>query len=218
MLPISNYDIFIFDCDGVILDSNKLKLNAMEKAISHEGVSKCEVNECIDYFSKNFGKSRFHHIEYFLSNIISLPPAEVPNKKESILNSFSKQCKKLYLSAEITPNFIDFLTQLDGTKYVASGSEQEELRYVFRERNLSKYFKEIFGSPTKKSELVNKIISKEPDSKVLMFGDAESDFDASKDNGIDFCAYLPFSNVPEKLMVLSRINNFKVIDNWSSII
>ena len=36
MVNINEYDIFIFDCDGVILESNKLKSNAFAEALSNQ--------------------------------------------------------------------------------------------------------------------------------------------------------------------------------------
>ena len=33
-MKLNNYDTIILDCDGVIFDSNNLKLNAMRKALN----------------------------------------------------------------------------------------------------------------------------------------------------------------------------------------
>ena len=40
MHQLSNYDLCIFDCDGVILDANTIKINAMAKAVIDAGFSK----------------------------------------------------------------------------------------------------------------------------------------------------------------------------------
>ena len=40
MIDIDDYDVFIFDCDGVILDSNKLKSEAFEHAFAEYHGSK----------------------------------------------------------------------------------------------------------------------------------------------------------------------------------
>ena len=50
MRQISDYDIYIFDCDGVILDSNQLKIEAMERALSALFTKKTEIDNCIHYF------------------------------------------------------------------------------------------------------------------------------------------------------------------------
>ena len=140
MHQLANYEVYIFDCDGVILDSNKLKIEAMKNTLEANFSSKRLIDECIEYFSHNFGKSRFHHVAHFLDSILK-PRKENKSQLELIiLEEFSKHCRTLYMSAKLTPGFMEFLVQCDGKRYVASGSEQNELREVFVKRGLNKYF------------------------------------------------------------------------------
>ncbi len=218
MHPIYNYNLYIFDCDGVILDSNQLKIDAMERALQSLSFDEYKVSQCVTYFSKNFGKSRFHHVEYFIESFLSLKESQIERVKESILKSFSEECKKLYKKAEITPYFIEFITSLKGRKFVASGSEQAELREVFKMRGLDKYFVDVFGSPTKKNDLVAKILINEIEAKAVMIGDAMSDLQAAKSNGIDFVAYIPFSNVKEALIECCNNSDYTVLESWKNIL
>ncbi len=218
MRQISKYDIYIFDCDGVILDSNKLKIHAMQKALQLSIDDPKKVKACVDYFRNNFGRSRFHHIDTFINKFLELDKSAENIVKDAIFTEYSVQCKKLYLQADITPGFIDFITQLNGKKYIASGSEQEELRDVFKERGLNLYFDKIYGSPTKKSDLVANILETNNNTNAVMFGDAISDFEASQINKIDFIAYIPFSNIPKELAIKSQMANYKVIKTWSEIL
>lgn len=214
MQSLSNYDVYIFDCDGVILDSNQLKIDAMRSALSGliSDVSKVEL--CVDYFRINFGKSRFHHVDVFINDYLDLDGVVKEHTKKLILDAYSSQCKALYLSAEITPGFIEFITSLNGNKYVASGSEQGELREVFQERGLDTYFNGIFGSPIRKPQLISDILECESKAKALMLGDAVSDLEAAVDNNIDFIGYLPFSNVVSTMKELSNKHNFIILNEW----
>jgi phosphoglycolate phosphatase-like HAD superfamily hydrolase len=214
MHQIYEHDCYIFDCDGVILNSNILKLEAMRNTLIELDFPINEIDLCVDYFSSNFGKSRFHHVEHFLEKILMINKQNKQLIEDKILNSFSIQCKRLYLTAELTPFFLEFILLLKGAKYIASGSEQKELRGVFEARGLSKYFNGIYGSPTKKSDLIASIIKQSQSKKIMMFGDAVSDFEASRDNHIKFICYLPFSNVKEKMLKLSKENNFDVLSEW----
>ena len=137
MLKLSNYDIYIFDCDGVILDSNQLKIDAMKNALSIQFSDKQVIDKCTSYFRNNFGKSRFHHVDIFVNELLPIDETQKESVRETILTNYSSQCKSLYLKADITPGFIPFIESLSGSKYVASGSEQQELRDVFNQRGLS---------------------------------------------------------------------------------
>lgn len=217
MHQISKFDIYIFDCDGVVLDSNQLKIDAMQRALESTINNFDKVKICVDYFRNNFGRSRFHHIDVFIEKFLELDKAIENKVKKSILEEYSAQCKSLYLQSDITPGFIDFINQLNGKKYIASGSEQQELRDVFKERGLNLYFDEIYGSPAKKSDLVENILKSNNSTNAVMFGDAISDLEASKNNGIEFIAFIPFSNVPDELTKRSMSYNYKIIKTWSEL-
>lgn len=211
MLQISDYDLFIFDCDGVILDSNRLKINAMRKALESLHVEVGTIDKCIKYFKMNFGKSRFHHIEVFCNQYISKSSGCF---SQELLKTYSSQCKSLYLKADITPGFLELINKISVPKYVASGSEQVELRSVFSERGLDQLFSAVYGSPTSKADNVNYILSNEDFKSAVLIGDAISDMEAAKSNGIDFIAYVPFSNVKEKLTNEAFKMGSKVISDW----
>jgi len=217
MHPIANYDVYIFDCDGVILDSNQLKIDAMQNALASIINDSIRVNACVDYFRNNFGRSRFHHVDVFVEQFLLLDDTAKNNVKDDILQAYSSQCKSLYLQAQLTPGFIDFINQLNGKKYIASGSEQQELREVFKARNLDVYFDDIFGSPTKKSDLVTNILQLTNSDNAIMFGDAISDLEAAQANSINFIAYLPYSNVKASLAELASKINAPTINAWSEL-
>ena len=65
--------------------------------------------------------------------------------------------------------------------------EKEELKIIFRKRELSHFFTEIYGSPSNKVENIVKIQKHyEIQDKVVFFGDSLSDYEAAKYFGMDF--------------------------------
>jgi phosphoglycolate phosphatase-like HAD superfamily hydrolase len=214
MHQIFNYDIYIFDCDGVILDSNALKVQAMKDSLYSLSFSSAIVSRCADYFSKNFGKSRFHHVKYFLDEIINTQNIDKEDIGSKILACYSEKCRKLYMEADITPGFLEFISSLNGCKYIASGSEQNELREVFKKRGLDKLFNNIYGSPISKDEIVSNILSKYNITNAIMFGDAISDFNAAVNNNIEFIAYLPYSNVSVEMQRNCDMGGYRFINSW----
>ena len=59
--------IHLFDCDGVLLDSNNLKVEALADALFTVGASKEFIDLAIKTFRQNFGKSRLKHFKAFES-------------------------------------------------------------------------------------------------------------------------------------------------------
>jgi phosphoglycolate phosphatase-like HAD superfamily hydrolase len=214
---LSKYEVYIFDCDGVILDSNQLKIEAMKNALEAHFSAQDLIIECVDYFRHNFGKSRFHHVAHFLDNILDIEKEQRNKLEQLILADFSKQCRTLYLMAQLTPSFMAFLDQCKGKRYVASGSEQGELRDVFAQRGLDVHFDGVFGSPTPKAELIQRILEQEQNTNAVMFGDAESDMSSAQQNHIDFVFYAPYSNVKEKMIELCHLQQHLIIDDFSTV-
>ena len=75
--------------------------------------------------------------------------------------------------------------------HIASGSEQEELRYLNEALGLSYCFRSIYGSPIAKIELVKNILDENSYKKdeTVLIGDSINDFDAANKNGIQFLGY-----------------------------
>jgi len=218
MHQFNEYDLIIFDCDGVILDSNQLKIDAMKNALIDAGCSSNEVNECSHFFANNFGKSRFYHIDYFIGNLIDMDGKDDVKTRDLLLESFSAQCGQLYLKANEAEGVSAVLKNSNAIKCVASGSEQSELQKIFLQRELSQYFTLILGSPTKKVNLVKRILSETSYTRAVMIGDAVSDLESAKSNNIDFIYYSPLSNVDSQMRELCASRGYRVIDSFQEVL
>ncbi|MBH21709.1 MAG: haloacid dehalogenase [Rhodobiaceae bacterium] len=217
MLHINKYDLCIFDCDGVIFDSNNLKIQAMEEVLISYFFQAGEIKNSLGYFKKNFGKSRFHHVEYFLNNFLCVETNKKNDLKHNILDDFSSKCQKLYLKANLTPDILSLLNKCVSKKFIASGSEQSELRSVLEHRKLSKYFESIFGSPTPKDEIIHNILEKESTRNAVMIGDSFSDMSAAETNKIDFIFYSPFSNVKDEMIEKCTSKKYLIINSFNEL-
>ncbi|CDF82557.1 hypothetical protein PKB_1192 [Pseudomonas knackmussii B13] len=190
------YKNFIFDCDGVLLDSNKFKVSAMRTAIS--SYPETAAKDFIEYFTSNFGKSRYMHVKLFFEVFLGRPPAD--GEQQAILEKYARACREEYQTCEICTGAIELLTLLSPDNcWVVSGSDQEELRGVFSSRNLRRHFKDVLGSPTAKSTNIAKIIETNnlEASTLCIIGDSSGDYQAARDNDIDFIFCRNYSNTPE---------------------
>jgi len=96
------------------------------------------------------------------------------------------------LRAPLVKGVQDFLEK-NHTQYhffIASGTPQEELSYIVRQRGLTSFFQGVYGAPATKSEIINKIQIEQNLSReeIAFIGDAESDKLAAKETGIAFIA------------------------------
>ena len=182
-MHLNKYDIILLDCDGVILNSNKIKTNCFRETLS--GYKKEEVNYFIKYHQENGGVSRFKKIEYFLSKIVKKKRFKTEYKK--YVKQFSKLVKYKLLNCKTDPYLIKFLKKYQNKKiFIVSGAYEDELKEVFVKRNLLKSFDNIYGSPTDKNTIIKKIKKAYPKSKIIFIGDSKIDYEVSINNNIDF--------------------------------
>lgn len=182
---LKQYDIVIFDCDGVLIDTNLLKCEAFGKSVSEYPES--IVNRFVEHCKNTFGISRYVKFKEFFSDFAKEDFDE--EKYHLFLNRYANLCKNLYYEANLTPGVERVLNELYNSGYklfVASGNDQEELIEVFENRNLKKYFLGIYGSPRKKTECVSEILEKNRGKRAVLIGDALSDLNVCRDHHIDF--------------------------------
>lgn len=219
MRLIYEYELIILDCDGVILDSNGVKISSMRDALNSTSEVLSGVDDAIEYFCANFGRSRFHHVKVFLESILTLTiNSNVTEIEKLILEKYETYLDENYVKSDLTSGFIGFIERISVPKYVASGSEQNQLRRVLEEKGLSDYFSGIFGSPTPKSKNVANILNDAGKKNALLIGDSPADYEAASENGIDFLGFTPYSSSGEALLALAEEAGFDITDNWKKVL
>ena len=110
MRQFMSHDLFIFDCDGVILDSNRLKFNAMENALRQQGEVKGGEFKALEMFKQNFGKTRSAHLDDFINHCLILAKdADVNKVKSGIIDTYSALVDRAYASATPVPGLFSIL-------------------------------------------------------------------------------------------------------------
>ena len=190
MFKINEYNSLIFDCDGVILNSNEIKTNCFRKIL--KGYNQDAVEDFINYHKKNGGISRYIKLDNFLTNILpkySKNYTNEPKELNDLLDKYSCECIKSLSQSEVTKNLKE-IRKITGDIpwYVVSGGDQNELRKVFKNKNIFEYFTGgIFGSPDKKIDILKREIKKRNiNHPALMFGDSKLDHIVASFHKIDF--------------------------------
>ena len=215
MKNLHKYEFFIFDCDGVILESNRLKSKAFADALIKEDPHL--VSKFIEYHKRNGGVSRYEKFRYYFEIIKN--QVYVENDIKRAINNFSNIVKEGLLKCDYVPGVLEFIKKLqDQNKllFVVSGSDEDELIHVFKKRGIFHYFIKIYGSPNNKIENTNKVISELKNKKSGLFlGDSRSDFDAANQFGLDFLFIKEFSEWiggEKKVQSKNVIRNFKDLE------
>ena len=198
---LTEYKTLVFDCDGVILNSNKVKSEAFYNSALEYGSDVAQ--KLVDYHVEFGGVSRFKKFEYFFKGILKrdFEPSEFDN----IVAKYAEEVRHGLLTCEIAES-LELLKSAtkNATWLVASGGAQDELREIFQLRDLEKYFQGgIYGSPTSKDDIIEQQLENGTIKYPCLFlGDSRFDHEASSKFNLDF-------------IFISQWSEFADLDNYA---
>lgn len=201
--PVTDYTTLVFDCDGVVLDSNKVKTEAFYQATLPYG--KAAAQAMVDHHVANGGVSRYKKFAHFLEQIVpdhaeQRNPAEQAPDLEALLQAYAGHVREGLLSCEVAPGLEALREQTPNARWlIVSGGDQAELRDVFASRGIAEWFDGgIFGSPDTKDEiLARELTSGNIQPPALFLGDSKYDYQAASAAGLDFVFLSGWSEVAD---------------------
>ena len=182
---MKTYDTILFDCDGVILNSNKIKSKAFYDVASAYSIP--AARELVEYNQQFGGISRHEKFKYFVNAI--LPKySDIKHSEEDLIMEFAKHVKQGLMTCEISPYLQDRTIKYSRSQFaVVSGGYEPELREIFHARKISSYFSGgIWGSPNTKFQIIEKHLSKLNPRTTLFIGDSKLDYNVAQYFGFDF--------------------------------
>ena len=187
-MKITDYKSLIFDCDGVVLNSNKIKTEAFRKIFQPFGLDLA--NEMVRYHVNHGGISRYKKIDYFLENYLKNQKKEYfQDLKKDLLKNFSEIVIKKLVESEVCQNLELLKIKTKNSKwFIVSGGDEKELNHTFKLKKISSLFNGgIYGSPSSKYEIIQDEIKKgniiQP---AIYFGDSKLDYEVADFFGFDF--------------------------------
>lgn len=181
---LAPYKTLVFDCDGVVLNSNKVKTEAFFNAALPYGAAAAQ--QLVDYHVARGGISRYKKFAWFIEQVVAGQAG--PNLDE-LLARYAQEVHSGLLTCEVAPGLAALREQTaQATWLIASGGDEQELRRVFAVRGLADYFNGgIFGSPDSKEHILARELGlgniQQP---ALMLGDSQYDYTAANAVGLDF--------------------------------
>jgi len=175
-----------FDFDGVLAESVDVKTQAFRKLYLPYGDEIAQ--NVVNHHLENCGISRFEKFKIYQETFLNTPLDN--NQLAKLTKQFSSFVLEGVINSIEVKGAFDFLEQNKEffIYYIITGTPTEEMKFILEKRNMSNFFKEIYGSPTKKTDWCEYIIEKEClDRKSIVFiGDAVVDYEAAKNSSIEF--------------------------------
>ena len=186
VLPnFESYQIFVFDLDGLILDSLNDLSKCLVGAVSNYA-SESELDAFQKYDVKNPGASRFTKVDYFLQEITQ--EKDPDPKRIEILNDFAERSFYARKNAQISSGFEKFVIRYQNLRHILlSNCDNSQIVAVSEHHGITKYFNSgIIGTPPSKELRAEAIRLEFPDSQILSLSDSESDAVIARKSDFDF--------------------------------
>ena len=215
---IQQYKSIVFDCDGVVLDSNLLKTEAYFRTAKTLGATDIQAQALVDYHVRLGGISRYHKFDYYLREIVNQPATN--EAIQILLDEFGRELEVGLMECDIAPGLDALRAATPNAKWsILSGGDQQEIRTLFAKRNLTPLFDGgLFGSPDNKDEvLAREKANGNIQFPALFLGDSKYDFEAATRAGLDFIFLSNWTEVAD-WQEFCAVNQIEVLGNIGDLI
>ena len=214
-VDLTKYKTIVFDCDGVILDSNVVKTEAYFRTAKNLGANDAQAQQLVDYHVKLGGISRYHKFDWYVREVLKQPVSD--KAIQVLLDEFSRELEEGLMHCTIADGLQALREATKDAKWmILSGGDQQEIRDLFAKRDLAKHFDGgLFGSPDNKDTvLAREKANGHLQMPALFIGDSKYDHESSTNAGLDFIFVSDWTEVPDwqaycaenKIKVLSSIS------------
>ncbi len=204
----------MFDCDGVVLNSNQTKIDAYYAVAKKMGGSDAQAQAFVDHHVAKGSFPRNGKTEYYLTEIVKQPVTKAI--LHQYMQAFEDVLDVTLMQCEVAVGLAALKAATPQAKWMlVSGGDQAELRRIFPRRQLAQLFEAgIFGGPEQKDEvLAREIANGNLQFPALFVGDSKYDHQAASRAGLDFVFLNAWTEVPDwqsycaehKITVLSNI-------------
>ena len=191
-IDLSAFKTIVFDCDGVVLNSNQTKIDAYFAVAKKMGGTDAQAQAFVDHHVAKGSFPRNGKTEYYLTEIVKQPVTEAT--MQQYMQAFEDVLEVTLMECEIATGLEALKAATPQAKWMLlSGGDQAELRRIFPRRKLGNISLEqlfdagIFGGPDKKDE----VLAREKSNgnlqlPALFIGDSKYDYQAASRAGLQF--------------------------------
>jgi len=205
----SRYRHVFFDFDGVIKESVSLKEEAFCELFLPFGLIVAE--QVRQHHRANGGMSRFEKIPHYFRKFAGAEPSAA--QLEDALKRFETLVFRKVVDCPWVPGARELVlcNPWQQCFYLVTATPKEEIDRILAQIGLVHVFERVAGSPAEKAGAIGTAIREEklPPRACVMVGDSGADYDAARQNGIDFV----LRETPENAIMQGSISmDFRVKD------
>ena len=183
---VDHFEVFVFDFDGTLVESNEIKLRAFYRVAEHLDGSRERISSIM---SNNPHWTRVEIFNELTRNFF--PKEERAQVSERLLRAYSKHTIDEVAHAPEVKGAFELLEALSVKQkdiYISSATPLPDLVELTQRRSLSGFIKECFGAPEDKREHLASIkeLSACSWKDVLCIGDGDGDEAAALACGCEF--------------------------------
>lgn len=184
-------DAVFFDFDGVLVESNEVKIEAFRRLYEPYGAD--VVDRVIAEHVRHEGVSRVVKLERFHREFLGIVLDE--DGLADLAQTYSEMVEDVVVACDAVPGAVEALDAWAGhcPLYVVSGTPQDELRRIVGRRDMDGFFATVFGSPRVKPDIVGDELARigVAAERALFVGDSQTDFDCAQAVGARFLGRVP---------------------------
>lgn len=204
---LNKLDSIFWDFDGVIKESVEVKTEAFVELFMPYGSN---IAQKVKNHHESNGASRYDKLPIY----IDWAGKEVSKVViDAYVDKFSKLVKQQVIDSSWVPGVKEFILKNSSKLhfFILTNTPQLEIEEILLELNIKHFFKDVIGAPTNKADGMKYLIRKHSlnSQKSLMIGDADSDYNASKINNVNFVLRrTKFNKQLQKKLKCEMIENF----------
>jgi beta-phosphoglucomutase-like phosphatase (HAD superfamily) len=179
----SPVDVLVFDMDGVLLQSNQIKHEAMLDLFEMDEAQRQAV---ASYNLGTGGVPRRQKFAHIWAEILGRPYG--PAVEGALADAYERALGRRLLEVPLVEGVQAFIESCALPCHVCTAAPEREAREVLSRRGLAGQFERIFGAPTTKQEALAAItrIARCAPERILFFGDSFADLEAARAAGCRF--------------------------------
>jgi len=207
---LAEYKVFIFDFDGVVVDSLPLRDQGFYKAFLPYGVDAAK--KAYDYHIQTRGVKRRDKFAQILGKIL-----EVSYTSQDIDDIESRFAEFIDRGLLDSPLLVDRLQLLCLSKNfpvnIVSTAPKEEVLKLAKHAGIVSFFRRIYGGSDTKYTHIDLIIDELqcPRNQVVFVGDSYKDYEAAVKSKVNFIGIVKKNNnsvFPDKVETFESLSDF----------